>query len=131
MGFNIKCQFCKINILSGVLYPQIMPQGCNVVVGAQWKALWCSGYHFWTTSFNKVSTLCRFKPCSWRHLWQWSWLEIKCNRLSSVNHSAEAIHHHQIMLKMVEREFLSFYLSLIWKFVCSLQFLKLDYMFLW
>ena len=43
-------------------------------------APWCSGYHHYTTLFNKVSTqiLCRFKPCSWRvgDLRWWEYLTI-------------------------------------------------------
>ena len=49
---------------------------------------WCSGYHYWTTSFYKAWTqvLRRFKSCSWcvgdcdgEDLWQWSRLEIRLN----------------------------------------------------
>ena len=57
-------------------------------------ALWCSGYQYCTTSFNKAWTqvLCRLKSCSQRvedshseDLWQWSRLEI---RLSAFRWSA-------------------------------------------
>ena len=56
-----------------------------------WKlemALWCSGYHYCTTSFNKAwsQVLRRFKSCSqhfgdsqWWDLWQWLLLEIRLN----------------------------------------------------
>ena len=65
-------------------------------------APWCSGYHYCTTSFNKAWTqvLRRFKPCSRRvgdSRW-WGSLTMvpagnKANRLSSVNHTTETIHH--------------------------------------
>ena len=32
--------------------------------------------------------------CDGENFWQWSRLEIRCKRLSSVNHSAKTIHHH-------------------------------------
>ena len=66
-------------------------------------ALWCSGYHYCTTSFNKAWTqvLRRFKPCSWRvgdSQW-WGFLTMvpagnKAKRLSSFNLTTKAIHHH-------------------------------------
>ena len=64
---------------------------------------WCSGYHYCTTSFNKVWTqiLRRFKPCSRRvgDLRGWEsltmvLLEIRRKRLSSVNHTTKTIHQH-------------------------------------
>ena len=64
---------------------------------------WCSGYHNWTTSFNKVwiQVLRRFKSCSRRvgdSRW-WGSLAMvpagnKAKSLSSVNHTTKTIHHH-------------------------------------
>ena len=66
-------------------------------------ALWCSGYHYCTTSLNEAWTqvLHRFKSCSQRvkdSQW-WRSLRIiqarnKAKCLSSVNHTAKTIHHH-------------------------------------
>ena len=64
---------------------------------------WCSGYHYRTTSFNKVWTqvLRRFKSCS-RGVGdsRW-WVSLtmvpagnKAKRVSSVNHTTKTIHHH-------------------------------------
>ena len=65
--------------------------------------MWCSGYHYCTTSFNKVWTQVRrrFISCSWRvgdSQW-WGSLTMvpagnKAKRLSSVNHTTKTIHHH-------------------------------------
>ena len=66
-------------------------------------APWCSGYHYYTTSFNLAWTqiLCRFKFCSLRvrdSRW-WGSLTMvlvgnKAKRLLSVNHTTKTIHHH-------------------------------------
>ena len=66
-------------------------------------APWCSGYHYCTTSFNKVWTqaLCRFKSCS-QHVGDSRWWESlimvppgnKAKCLSSVNYTTKRIHHH-------------------------------------
>ena len=68
--------------------------------------LWCSGYHYCITSFNKAWTqiLRRFKPCSQRvgdSRW-WGPLTVvsagnKAECLSSVNHTTKT-NHHQISL---------------------------------
>ena len=64
---------------------------------------WCSGYHYYTTSFTKTWTLvlCRFKSCSrcvedsrW-----WGSLKMvpagnKAKDLLLVNHTTKIIHHH-------------------------------------
>ena len=61
-------------------------------------ALWCSGYHYCTTSFNKALTqvLHRFKSYSWRvgDSWWWASLAVvqagnKAKCLSSVNHTTK------------------------------------------
>ena len=67
-------------------------------------APWCSGYHYFTTSFNKAWTqvLRRFKFCSWRvgdSRW-WESLTVvlagnKAKRLSTIIHTTKTIHHHQ------------------------------------
>ena len=67
-----------------------------------YKALWCSGYHYCTTSFNNFcnQALRRFKSCLRRvgdSRW-WGSLTIvsagnKAKRLLSVNHTTKAIHH--------------------------------------
>ena len=67
------------------------------------RALWCSGYHYCTTSFNKACTkvLRRFKSCSRRvadSLW-WGSLTMapagnKAKSLSSVNYTTKIIYHH-------------------------------------
>ena len=66
-------------------------------------ALWCSGYHYCTTSFNKAGTqvLRRLKSCLRRagdSQW-WGSLTMvptgnRAKRLSSVNHTTKTIHHH-------------------------------------
>ena len=65
------------------------------------KTLWCSGYHYSTTLFNKARTqvLCRFKSCSQCvRDWRW-WRSLtmvlagnKAKCLSSVNHTIKTIH---------------------------------------
>ena len=65
-------------------------------------ALWCSGNHYCTTSFNKAWTqvLRRFKSCLRRvgdSRW-WGSLTMvpagnKAKRLSLVNHTTKTIHH--------------------------------------
>ena len=67
----------------------------------------CGGFHYCTTSFNKVWTqiLRRFKSCSRRVANSRLWgsltmvrLEIRRTRISSVNQTAKAIHpHHHII----------------------------------
>ena len=49
-------------------------------------ALWCSGYHYCTTSFNKAWILLQHRLktsvsdiCNYVNLWQWSWMEIRLN----------------------------------------------------
>ena len=74
-----------------------------------YKALWCSGYHYCTTSFNKFcnQALRRFKSCLRRvgdSRW-WGSLTIvstgnKAKRLLSVNHTTKAIHHHSSYKKV-------------------------------
>ena len=68
---------------------------------APWR---CGGYHYCTISFNYTWTqaLRRFKPCSRRvrnSLWWGSPTMVparnKAKRLSSVNHTTKATHHHQ------------------------------------
>ena len=68
---------------------------------APWR---CGGYHYSTISFNYTWTqaLRRFKPCSRRvgnSLWWGSPTMVparnKAKRLSSVNHTTKATHHHQ------------------------------------
>ena len=66
-------------------------------------ALWCSAYHYCTTSFNYAWTqiLRRFKPYAQRvgdSRW-WGSLTMvpagnKAKRLSSFNHTTKAIHQH-------------------------------------
>ena len=52
-------------------------------------------YHYCITSFNKVSTPRGVSEiCDGENLWQWSQLETRRKRLSSVNHFAKTIHHH-------------------------------------
>ena len=68
---------------------------------SQFVAVCCSGYHYWTTSFNEACThvLRRFKPCS-RHAGDLRWggsLKMfpagnKAKPLSSVNHTIKTIH---------------------------------------
>ena len=64
-------------------------------------ALWCSGYRYCTTSFNKVWTqvLRRFntwlqpvRDSRWWDVWQWSWLEISLKCLLLVNPTTKTIH---------------------------------------
>ena len=63
---------------------------------------WCSGYHYGTTSFSKslMQVMLMFKSCLRRvgDLQCWELLTVvlagnKTWRLSSVDHSAKAIHH--------------------------------------
>ena len=68
-----------------------------------YEALWCSGYHYCTTSFNKAWTKvqCRFKSSWWcvgGSTW-WGSLTIvpagnKPRRPPSVNHTTKKIHYH-------------------------------------
>ena len=77
-------------------------------------APWCSGYHYCTSSFNEAWTrvLRRLKPCSRRvgdSRW-WGSLTMvpagnKAKRLSSVNHSTKAIHHHQNLSVSLKNNF--------------------------
>ena len=61
-------------------------------------APWCSGYHYCTTSFNKVSNSAQAQTvleiCDGENLWQWFRLEIRRKHLSSVKHTIKTIHHH-------------------------------------
>ena len=73
---------------------------CGAVV------LWCSGYHYYTISFNKdlSQVLRRFKFC-WRRVREsrcWGSLSMvpaanKAKRLSSVNHTTKTIHHQYFL----------------------------------
>ena len=54
-------------------------------IRCKYAVLWCSGYYYYITSFNKawIQVLCVLKSCLWRvenlrrwDLWQWSQLEI-------------------------------------------------------
>ena len=67
--------------------------------------LWCSGYHYYTTSFKQAWTqvLHRFKSCLWRvrDLRWWGSLKmvpagnkVKC--LSLFNYTTKTIHHHSL-----------------------------------
>ena len=69
----------------------------------------CSGYDYCTTSFNQVWEL-KFcgglnpassvlEICDVKERWQWSTLETRCKRLSSVNHSAKTIHQFMISVE--------------------------------
>ena len=59
-------------------------------------AQWCSGYHYWLTSFNKAwaQVLRRFKSWQW---WRSLTMASAGNRtkgFSSVNHTTKTIYHH-------------------------------------
>ena len=65
-------------------------------------ARWCSGYHYYTTSFKKPWTqvLRRFKSCSWRFndLRWWGSLTMvpiqnKVKRPPLVKHTKKTVHH--------------------------------------
>ena len=71
-------------------------------------APWCCGYHFCTTSFNKIWTRIprRFKSCSkrvgdlrWRKTRTMVRLEIRRKRFLSINYTAKIIHHHHQTLR--------------------------------
>ena len=74
----------------------------------EYVALWCSGYHYYKISFNKIwsHVLRRFKSSS-RHFKNWRWwgsLTIvlagnKATRLSLVNHTKKTFHYHQYHLR--------------------------------
>ena len=79
------CDYCQAEArFSTMLFPSKSDGRLYLIIAAPW---W-SGYHYCTTSFNKVWTqvLCRFQPtCSileiqvGEDLWQRSWLEIRLN----------------------------------------------------
>ena len=89
-------------------------------------APWCSGYHCYTTSLNKVWTqvLHRIKSCSRRvrnSRW-WGSLTMvpagnKAKRLSSVNHTTKTIHHHHHQSSILNKDSVaSFFFCNLFKF---------------
>ena len=78
----------------------------KVIFYGKWQS-WCSGYHYFTTSFNEAWTqvLRRFKSCSQcvRDLLWWGSLTMvpagnKTQCLLLVNHTTKTIrHHHKII----------------------------------
>ena len=74
--------------------------------------VWCSGYHYCTTLFNKVWTqvLRKHKFCS-RCVGYWRWWGSltmvlagnKAKRLSSVNRTTKTIHHHHHLSSLWRR----------------------------
>ena len=89
---------CKLGPKKKVGAPQF---ATFVAVWTTFVALWCSGYHYCTTSFNKAWTqvLCRFKSCSWHAEDSRWWVSLmmvtagnKAKYLLSVNHTTKTIH---------------------------------------
>ena len=94
----------------------------------------CSGYHYWTTSFNKAWTqvLRRFKSCPrlvedsrW-----WGSLTMfpagnKPKRISSVNNTTKTIHqHHQSEVNQINQQKLQIHtwtvIRVFWRIMCCM-----------
>ena len=99
----LSCIFSEVNCICCHLKEKRSLENLLIVLRrkSQFVAACCSGYHYWTTSFNKACThvLRRFNSCS-RHagdLHWWGSLGMvpagnKAKPLSSVNHTIKTIH---------------------------------------
>ena len=89
--FESACSFVKKDCHTQFSPREVLWRcGVVVIITAQLRSikseLWfCAG----SNPARGVSEICNSE-----NLWQWSRLKIRRKRLSSVNHSAKAIHHH-------------------------------------
>ena len=117
--------------------------GAMVALWCSDVALWCSGYHYCITSFIKTWTqvLHRFKSCS-QHVGDSQWWRSltmvpavnKAKRLSSVNHTIKAIHHHHHSLGnryCIKTSYFSFFSLNQNNILNTLIFFKTDYISLY
>ena len=57
-------------------------------------APWCSGYHYYTTSFNKAWTQWNIRNSRWWGSLTMVQAENKAKHLSLISHITKTIHHH-------------------------------------
>ena len=83
-------KFCSSGLILMNLQPRCPLKMLLVVT-------WCSGYRYWTTSFNKGSAQVQILIATCRRFAMVRTVVPagnKVERLSSVNHSSKTIHHH-------------------------------------